>query len=291
MRHMPHLVGVTCTTANYCQYDEWKFFKPTDFFTNFPLDLKTCDLPNRKDCHHERRSIDGVLQDIGGVRTATMDEKYAIPPSLVKSILEQAHAAADEDLTEPPHPVFRPKPVAEPVVVEAKEPEVPKSEQALQIIKAAAENCKDLPAVSELNLNVAVYTPVYHEDQAELKDADLFTALQTNYNFARGKSNLYLVGAYNTACYMEKFKATNKLRTDKAVRDLLAESGIKIHSSEHSDFKAFKKVIDNVKAYKFLYGCAATFKDIRKLLAKQVFYKAFQEFKTSNPDEFKVSFC
>jgi len=51
MRKMPQLQQYRKNTAWYCQY-EHKNAKPTDLWTNFPIEFKTCKNGN-VECHHE----------------------------------------------------------------------------------------------------------------------------------------------------------------------------------------------------------------------------------------------
>lgn len=106
MRWLVELAKVRRTTANYCQYDLWEFFKGSDFFSNYLLALKTCS--DRNTCHHERTSIGGVPVEGGIRRSPSLDRKYAIPPSLIASILDQARACSDDDLDPPPTEVVPP---------------------------------------------------------------------------------------------------------------------------------------------------------------------------------------
>jgi hypothetical protein len=101
-----------------------------------------------------------------------------------------------------------------------------------------------------------------------------------------GKTNLYLVGAYNTACYLEQFKSANKHKTDTAAIKALKAKGVSITSTNCTRFRQFREVIDKTGAYKFLYGCASPWRDVCSLLPKTVFLNAFKQFQKDFPEDF-----
>ena len=78
----------------------------------------------------------------------------------------------------------------------------------------------------------------------------------------------------------------NKHKTDTAAIKALKAKGVSITSSNCTRFRQFRAAIDEVKAYKFLYGCASPWRDVRDLLPKDVFLNAFKQFQTDFPDDF-----
>jgi site-specific DNA-cytosine methylase len=71
MKKMPYIA-----TTSYCSYGDNRF-KPTDFFSNYPLHLKAL----REDC--------GVTINIQDIRK--LNDRYKIPSKLIKEIITQAN--------------------------------------------------------------------------------------------------------------------------------------------------------------------------------------------------------
>jgi len=137
MRHVPELQGVRRATANYCQYNRWQFFKPTDFWSNFPLVLNTCS--DRDSCHHLRTSVGGIQISSGVQGTPDIREKYAIPSDLIASIFDQAVTCPDDDLDKPDFSV-------DPSSPDREEPEEKLEELASQIGDVFTTPAKKTPA-------------------------------------------------------------------------------------------------------------------------------------------------
>jgi len=163
--------------------------------------------------------------------------------------------------------------------------------KAKRVVMEAAANCRDLPATDEIGANVADYVSICDPDSAGLNPAELLTAVKTNYNIATGKTNLFLVGAYNTACYYQQFKDSDpKLTSDAKALAALKAKGVKIAAANVTYFRQFRKAIDASKAYKFLYGCATAWREVRLLGKNDVLLKAFEQFQLDDPEGF-ATFC
>ena len=163
--------------------------------------------------------------------------------------------------------------------------------KAKRVLMEAAANCRDLPATDEIGANVADYVSICDPDSAGLNPAELLTAVKTNYNIATGKTNLFLVGAYNTACYYQQFKDSDpKLTSDAKALAALKAKGVKIAAANVTYFRQFRKAIDASKAYKFLYGCATAWREVRLLGKNDVLLKAFEQFQLDDPEGF-ATFC
>jgi hypothetical protein len=298
MRSMPHLEGVTRTTANYCQYDEWKFFKPTDFFTNFPMELKECVEPERANCHHH---------EAGGVRNSnSLDERYAIPPSLVKSILDQALAASDESLTEPPKPVFPPEKsevvtLAEGLEEERKQAAKEKSrdltDNELQaVIYEASANCFGLPSIAETVEDRTEFGGLFDADAGELKESEMVKAIKHHYSIENGDLNDKFLAAYNLHHYIQTYgkalnatKKNGSVNTSAVLRHLDKKDGVKIKQSTASRCATLAAAIDSFddanKPVKFLIGCRAPWRVI-SALKKPRLQNALHKFQSDHLDQF-----
>tara|TARA_Y100000389_G_scaffold144939_1_gene143374 strand:- start:115 stop:798 length:684 start_codon:yes stop_codon:yes gene_type:complete len=86
MRYMPIITKrpLYRTTTSYSQYG-FKYNKPTDFFTNFPLKLRPVDTPSNPSITRKK----GLLQYSTGMKVRGQNRKtlYRIPPTLIKRIL------------------------------------------------------------------------------------------------------------------------------------------------------------------------------------------------------------
>ena len=97
MRHHELVKGLNRQTCCYCKYRH-PFMKPTDLWSNFPLELKMCKNIQKgaKDhCHHERtpgKKNRGKAKRSGVLGTSSMNARYAIPPKLIEYILDTAEA-------------------------------------------------------------------------------------------------------------------------------------------------------------------------------------------------------
>jgi len=90
MRKMPILKNdpsIYRTTTSYSKYG-FDYSKPTDFFTNFPLKLKSVDTVKNPS---KTRKL-GKLQYSTGMKVKGQSKEtlYRIPPRLISSILKQA---------------------------------------------------------------------------------------------------------------------------------------------------------------------------------------------------------
>ena len=85
MRHTTEVKDIFRSTCCYCQYDHC-YKKPTDIFSNFPLELKMCrEKRSEKTCHHRRGNK--------GIHSAKLNDKFKIPAQLIESIFEQSKTA------------------------------------------------------------------------------------------------------------------------------------------------------------------------------------------------------
>ena len=82
MRHTTEVMGIRRETCCYCKYGH-PFKKPTDIFSNFPLDLVMCrEKRGEHVCHHKRGKT--------GIATASMNDRFKIPAELLESIFDQS---------------------------------------------------------------------------------------------------------------------------------------------------------------------------------------------------------
>jgi len=81
MRYTEEVKDILRSTCCYCKYDHC-YKKPTDIFSNFPLELLMCrEKRGEKTCHHRRGNK--------GIHSAKLNDKFKIPSKLIEYILEQ----------------------------------------------------------------------------------------------------------------------------------------------------------------------------------------------------------
>ena len=90
LRQLPEMQGLTRTTTHYSYYG-WPISKPTDFWTNFPLRLKTSGPPGTLGVRVGsdpgwRKALDEAFGGHGHSQAVNLGR---IPPGLVGSILTQ----------------------------------------------------------------------------------------------------------------------------------------------------------------------------------------------------------
>jgi len=90
LRQLPEMQGLTRTTTHYSYYG-WPIAKPTDFWTNFPLRLKTSGPPGTLGVRVGsdpgwRKALDDAFGGHGHSQAVNLGR---IPPALVGSILTQ----------------------------------------------------------------------------------------------------------------------------------------------------------------------------------------------------------
>jgi len=78
MRNDPKIQKLNIATTTYCSYGDIKF-KPTDFFNNINGNLILKDIGSGEKCKHT----------IGVQELRRLDDRYKMPPLLIKTILEQ----------------------------------------------------------------------------------------------------------------------------------------------------------------------------------------------------------
>ena len=128
-------------------------------------------------------------------------------------------------------------------------------------------------------------------DTNQMNARQLAETLQFNYLNAAGRGvSVYLVGAYNTACYFQDYKQKKGLFRDDLTIDALRKDGFKgtINKTAISHYQNLKAIVDEAEVVKFLFCCTATWREIRALLPGGVLKAAFVKFKKDRGEDFKM---
>ena len=128
-------------------------------------------------------------------------------------------------------------------------------------------------------------------DTNQMNARQLAETLQFNYLNAAGRGvSVYLVGAYNTACYFQDYKQKKGLFRDDLTIDALRKDGFKgtINKTAISHYQNLKAIVDEAEVVKFLFCCTATWREIRALLPGGVLKDAFVKFKKDRGEDFKM---
>ena len=161
------------------------------------------------------------------------------------------------------------------------------SSKAKAIVHAAVPIAAKLPPIAEIVSAVSQHGTDIGRSNGTTSNSDLADGLKISKSMMAGTTDLALLSAYNMAWRLDEFQKNNGIGTVKDVlSELWKKHKIKISKGVASDTRAFKKVIDRVVAYKFLY-CGVAWRQVRSLLPNSTLLNVFVAFKNDNPEKFK----